>query len=116
LQGLAGAGLLGRQCLPVTDSDFTPVRSLLPEVLARLSNSGSPGALQALWQQLIGGPIAQNSCAKSLEAGVLRVEVVSVAWRTTLQAEEAVLRERLNAALRRAAIQRLEFVVRPLKP
>jgi predicted nucleic acid-binding Zn ribbon protein len=96
--------------------DFVALRSLLPEVLARLSNSGSPGALQSLWQQVFGGPIAQNTRALSLCEGVLRVEVASVAWRATLQAEEPALRARLNAALRSPSIERLEFEVRAHAP
>jgi len=96
--------------------DFVSLRSLLPDVLARLSDSGSTGALQSLWREVIGGPIAQNSCPRSLSAGVLRVEVTSVAWRTTLQAEEPALRARLNAALKAVSIERLEFDVRARAP
>ncbi len=48
--------------------------------------------------------------------GVLRVDVASVAWRTTLQAEEPALRARLNAALRAVSIERLEFEVRARAP
>ena len=97
--------------------DFVSLRSLLPDVLARLSDSGSTGALQSLWQEVIGGPIAQNSCPRSPSGGgVLRVDVASVAWRTTLQAEEPALRARLNAALRAVSIERLEFEVRARAP
>jgi predicted nucleic acid-binding Zn ribbon protein len=97
-------------------TDFVAVRSLLPEVLARLSSSGSPGALQSLWREVIGGPIAQNSRPLRLSGGVLHVEVPSVAWRTTLRAEEAALRARLNAALRSPSVERLEFEVRAHAP
>ena len=100
----------------MSDRDFISLRSLLPDVLARLSGSGSAGALQSLWREVIGGPIAQNSRPRSLSEGVLRVEVASVAWRATLQAEEAALRARLNAALRSTSIERLEFEVRALAP
>ena len=88
-------------------TEFVALRSLIPDVLARLSSSGSPVALQTLWQEVIGGPIAQNSRPRSLSQGVLRVEVTSVAWRATLRAEEPALLARLNAALRSAAIERL---------
>jgi len=101
---------------PVPDKDFASLRSLLPDVLARLSSEGSSTALSALWREVIGGPIAHNSWARSLTAGVLRVEVASVAWRTTLQAEEPMLRARLNSALRSPSIQRLEFEVRTPAP
>ena len=97
-------------------TEFVALRSLLPDVLARLSSSGSPVALQTLWQEVIGGPIAQNSRPRSLSQGVLRVEVTSVAWRATLLAEEPALLARLNAALRSASIERLEFDVRAHPP
>lgn len=106
--------MLETQCPAVPD--FVTLGSLLPDVLVRLSTSGSAGALQALWQQVIGGPIAQNSQPLSLSEGVLRVEVASVAWRATLQAEESALRARLNAALRSPSIERLEFEVRSHAP
>jgi predicted nucleic acid-binding Zn ribbon protein len=97
-------------------TDFVPVRSLLPDVLARLSSSGSPVALQSLWQEVMGGPIAQNSRPLSLSKGVVRVEVASVAWRATLKAEEPALRARLNAALRTSSIERLDFELRATAP
>lgn len=96
--------------------EFVALRSLLPDALARLSSAGSPTALQPLWSQVIGGPIAQNSRPLGLSGGVLRVEVASVAWRATLQAEEATLLARLNAALRSPSIERLEFEVRAHAP
>jgi predicted nucleic acid-binding Zn ribbon protein len=105
---------LRHNALPV--SDFVALRSLLPDVLARLSSSGSVAALHSLWQQVIGGPIAQNSRPLSLTDGVLQVEVASTAWRATLQAEEPALRARLNAALRSPSIERLEFEVRAHAP
>jgi predicted nucleic acid-binding Zn ribbon protein len=111
---LARAGGLGTQCPAVTD--FVALRSLLPDVLARLSSSGSAAALHSLWQQVIGGPIAQNSRPLSLTAGVLQVSVASTAWLATLQAEEPALRARLNAALRGPKIERLEFEVRAHAP
>jgi len=100
----------------MSDREFASLRSLLPDVLAQLSGAGSQGALQSLWRQVIGGPIAQNSRPRSLTQGVLRVEVASVAWRATLQAEESTLRARLNAALKSTSIQRLEFEVRAPAP
>jgi predicted nucleic acid-binding Zn ribbon protein len=97
-------------------TEFVALRSLLPDVLARLSTSGSPVALQTLWQEVIGGPIAQNSRPRSLSQGVLKVEVASVAWQATLRAEEPALRARLNAALRSLSIESLEFEVRAHTP
>jgi predicted nucleic acid-binding Zn ribbon protein len=96
--------------------EFVALRSLLPDVLARLSGAGSPGALQSLWQHVIGGPIAQNSHPLGLSGGVLHVGVASVAWLATLRAEEPALRARLNAALRSPSVERLEFELRAHAP
>jgi hypothetical protein len=48
-----------------------------------------------------------------LVEGVLRVDVRGPTWRATLQAQEAVLRERWNAAVARAPVRRIEFRLAP---
>ena len=81
----------------------TPLAALLPDVLGKLARDGHGGAaaLGPLW-------------TRELIDGVLRVDVRGPTWRATLQAQEAVLRERWNAAVRRAPVQRIEFRVAPL--
>jgi hypothetical protein len=45
--------------------------------------------------------------------GVLRVDVRGATWRATLQAQEALLRDRWNAAVASAPVQRIEFRLAP---
>jgi hypothetical protein len=48
-----------------------------------------------------------------LVGGVLRVDVLGATWRATLQAQEAVLRERWNTAVASAPVSRIEFRLAP---
>ena len=93
----------------------TPLAALLPDVLGRLAREGQgAAALAALWTRVEGPVIAAQSQPVELQQGVLRVEVRGATWRATLQAQEAVLRERWNAAVRSAPLRRIEFRLAPL--
>lgn len=94
--------------------DPTSLASLLPDVLGRLVKDGrGAGALGALWSRVQGGVIGAQSRPVELVEGVLRVDVRGATWRATLQAQEAVLRERWNAAVARAPVRRIEFRLAP---
>lgn len=95
--------------------DPTPLAALLPDVLGRLVRDGQgSAALGALWPRIQGTVIGAQSRPVELVEGVLRVDVRGATWRATLQAEEAVLRERWNAAVRDAPVRRIEFRLAPL--
>ncbi|HTS83364.1 MAG TPA: DUF721 domain-containing protein [Myxococcaceae bacterium] len=88
--------------------------ALLPDVLGRLAREGhGTGALGALWSRIQGAVIGAQSRPVELEDGVLRVEVSGATWRATLQAQEAVLRERWNSAVRSAPVRSIEFRLAP---
>lgn len=92
----------------------TSLASLLPDVLGRLvTDGGGTGALGALWSRVQGAVIGAQSRPVELVEGVLRVDVRGATWRATLQAQEAVLRERWNAAVARAPVRRIEFRLAP---
>ncbi len=92
----------------------TSLASLLPDVLGRLVKDGrGAGALGALWSRVQGAVIGAQSRPVELVEGVLRVDVRGATWRATLQAQEAVLRERWNAAVARAPVRRIEFRLAP---
>ena len=94
--------------------DPTSLASLLPDVLGRLVTDGrGTGALGALWSRVQGAVIGAQSRPVELVEGVLRVDVRGATWRATLQAQEAVLRERWNAAVARAPVRRIEFRLAP---
>jgi len=98
----------------VASRDPTSLASLLPDVLGRLVKDGrGAGALGALWSRVQGGVIGAQSRPVELVEGVLRVDVRGATWRATLQAQEAVLRERWNAAVARAPVRRIEFRLAP---
>jgi predicted nucleic acid-binding Zn ribbon protein len=95
--------------------DPTPLSALLPRLLGRLVHEGSAGtaALGALWPRVQGTVIGAQSRPVELVDGVLRVDVRGATWRATLQAQEGVLRERWNAAVASAPVQRIEFRLAP---
>jgi predicted nucleic acid-binding Zn ribbon protein len=98
----------------VASRDPTSLASLLPDVLGRLVKDGrGVGALGALWSRVQGAVIGAQSRPVELVEGVLRVDVRGPTWRATLQAQEAVLRERWNAAVARAPVRRIEFRLAP---
>lgn len=93
----------------------TPLASLLPDVLGRLAREGSgAAALGALWPRVQGAIIGAQSRPVALVDGVLQVDVRSATWRATLQAQETVLLDRWNAAVRHAQARRIEFRLAPL--
>ena len=92
----------------------TALAALLPDVLGRLVREGhGGGALGALWSRVQGGVIGAQSRPVDLVEGVLRVDVRGATWRATLQAQEAVLRERWNAAVASVPVRRIEFRLAP---
>jgi predicted nucleic acid-binding Zn ribbon protein len=98
----------------VASRDPTPLASLLPDVLGRLARDGAGAAvLWALWPRVQGAIIGAQSRPVRLVDGVLEVEVRAPTWRATLQAQEAVLLERWNAAVRQAPARRIEFCLAP---
>ena len=70
---------------------------------------GGAAALGALWSAVQGAVIAAQSRPTALVQGLLHVDVPSATWRSTLEAQEAVLRERWNAVVTTAPLRRIEF-------
>ena len=92
----------------------TPLAALLPGVLGRLGRNGrGAAALGTLWPRIQGTAIGAQSRPVELVEGVLRVEVRGATWRATLEAQEAVLRERWNTAVATAPVRRIEFRLAP---
>jgi predicted nucleic acid-binding Zn ribbon protein len=99
----------------VASREPTPLAALLPDVLGRMARDGKgAAALGALWLRVQGPIIGAQSRPVGLVDGVLQVDVQGPTWQATLQAQEAVLLERWNAAVRRAQARRIEFRLAPL--
>jgi len=98
----------------VAASEPTPLRALLPDLLGRLGQqAGGVAALTALWARVQGKVIAAHSRPTQLHEGVLQVEIDSPTWRSTLEAQEAVLRQRWNSAVRSAPLRRIDLRLGP---
>jgi predicted nucleic acid-binding Zn ribbon protein len=98
----------------VASREPTPLAALLPDVLGRLVRDGKgAAALGTLWPRIQGAVIGAQSRPVELVEGVLRVDVRGATWRATLEAQEAVLRERWNAAVAAAPVRRIEFRLAP---
>ncbi|HUM10237.1 MAG TPA: DciA family protein [Myxococcaceae bacterium] len=92
----------------------TSLAALLPDVLGRLVREGrNAAALGTLWPRIQGTVIGAQSRPVELVDGVLRVEVRGATWRATLEAQEAVLCARWNAAVATAPVRRIEFRLAP---
>lgn len=65
------------------------------------------GSISARWEELVGGPIAQNTKPESYEDGVLHVRARSTTWATQLRwmADEMV--QKLNGVLGEGTVQRV---------
>jgi predicted nucleic acid-binding Zn ribbon protein len=98
----------------VASREPTPLAALLPDLLGRLVRDGKgTAALGTLWSRIQGAVIGAQSRPVELVEGVLRVEVRGATWRATLEAQEAVLRARWNAAVATAPVRRIEFRLAP---
>ena len=92
----------------------TSLAALLPDVLGRLARDGhGAAALGTLWPRVQGAVIGARSRPVELVDGLLRVDVRGATWRATLEAQEAILRERWNAAVTSAPVRRIEFRLAP---
>lgn len=65
------------------------------------------GSISVRWEELVGGPIAQNTRPESYEDGVLHVRARSTTWATQLRwmADEMV--QKLNAGLGEGTVERV---------
>ena len=76
----------------------------LAQALGRVATRGSPAALELIWSTAAGGVSAQATRLLGYQAGVLRVEVDTVAWADALRGQvpqlEARLRDQLEGFLR----------------
>ena len=90
--------------------DLSPVRELLPKVLALLAKeSGSARRLKPIWDELMGEAIRKNATPVALRNGELLVEVATPRWALELQGQEEALRARVCARLGEGVVRKLIF-------
>ena len=89
---------------------FTPARSLLPQLLARLSRETGRGAhLKPLWEEIVGPVAARHSTPVGLAGKTLYVEVQTPRWAAALEAQGAEIRARLDERLGAGAIAQIAY-------
>jgi predicted nucleic acid-binding Zn ribbon protein len=89
---------------------FSPVRALLPKVLARLSReTGHALHLRPVWEDIVGAVAARHSTPLALEERTLVVEVDSARWAGALEAQGAQIQSRLDERLGEGAVARVVY-------
>ncbi|MGQ0506234.1 MAG: DciA family protein [Myxococcaceae bacterium] len=89
---------------------LSPLRELLPQVLAKLAKeSGAGDRIAAVWNELVGPSIALNARPLALVGGVLTVRVNSPRWSNELTAQSKQLLQKLADALGPGYVRSLAF-------
>lgn len=63
-----------------------------------------------IWSGIVGGVIAQNTSAESVEHGILIVRVTTPTWRQELQFQKKDIIEKLNRKLGKHTIKDIRFI------
>ena len=63
-----------------------------------------------LWPKTVGKKIASKTTAKSINMGLLVVEVVNPAWRQELQLQKKTIIQELNKILKKNRIKDIRFL------
>lgn len=90
-------------------SEFRDLKSPLSKALRQVAEAGPAGLLAPVWGEAVGDGLAAHARPVRLSDGTLTVEVRRE-FLAVLAAEEATLRERLNARLGRGAVRAIHFV------
>ena len=98
-------------------SEFVHIRKIIDGVLKRYSSE--PGstlnAVWQLWDEAVGGTIAQNARPAAIKGGLLIVHVSSSTWIHQLQFLKNDVIAQLNSALGKPLIEQIKFKIGPLR-
>jgi predicted nucleic acid-binding Zn ribbon protein len=96
----------------VARRDFQSLKSLLPDVLGKLSlESGRAAHLQPLWREAVGESIARSSRPVALEHGTLVVQASTSEWAKELERQAAEIVARLQQRLGKGVVTSLRATV-----
>ena len=90
-------------------SEFHDLKSSLSKALRRVAEVGEAGLLSPVWAEAVGEGLSAHARPVRLVDGALTVSV-RPEFAAILAAEEATLRERLNARLGPRAVRVIHFV------
>lgn len=96
----------------VARRDFQSLKSLLPDVLGKLSReSGRARHLQPLWREAVGEAIARASTPVALEGGTLVVLVTTPEWARELERQAGEIVARLQQRLGKGVVTSMRATV-----
>jgi len=95
------------------DRGAVPIAGVLDGLLKHLRPEAEDGMLQIwrVWEAAVGDEIARNARPAAFKGAVLLVHVSSSSWVHHLQFLKADLIARVNAALKRPAVEEIKFKV-----
>jgi predicted nucleic acid-binding Zn ribbon protein len=90
---------------------LTPIRDVLQAVFNDPSMPFNPDDVRIfdLWDGVVGPAISRNARPSWFREGRLRVRVSGPIWLQEIEFAEETIRERLNQALGRQAVKKIEF-------
>ena len=91
--------------------ELTPIRDVLQTVLSDPSMPFNPDDARIfdLWDRVVGPAISRNARPSWIREGRLRVRVSGPIWLQELEFAAETIRDRLNQALGRRAVEKIEF-------
>lgn len=91
--------------------DLTPLRDVLQALFndPALPFNPDDAKIWQIWNDAVGPAIAQNARPSWIRNGRLRVRVSGPIWLQELEFAAETIRDRLNTALGRPAVERIEF-------
>ena len=90
---------------------FTPIKDILSALFREGALPFSPddAAIWKVWPGVVGQAIASHAHPQWIKDGKLKVTVSDPIWLQELQFSESDIREKLNSALGRAAVETIAF-------
>ena len=94
-----------------SSGDLVPLREVLQSILSDPALPFDPddARIWQVWDDVVGPAIAGNARPSWIRNGRLRVRVSGPIWLQELEYAAETIRDRLNEALGRRAVQRIEF-------
>ena len=92
-------------------SQFSSIKDIIASIMKRPGFSFNPddSNIWKIWEEAVGAGIAANATPAWIRDGVLRVDVNEPIWLQELQYAEEEIKEKVNAAMKRDAVKRIDF-------
>ena len=90
---------------------LTPLKDVISAILddSKLPFNPDDALIWKVWDEVVGGPIANNAQPSWLKNGRLRVKVSDPIWLQELEFVGETIIEKLNGKLGREAVKKIDF-------